>query len=506
MAIRRFAAIDVGSFELEMGIYEIGPKIGVRQVDFVRHVIALGKDTYTTGKISYALVEEMISVLDDFTGIMKEYKVDAYRAYATSAMREASNSQIILDQIKVRTGIDVKIISNSEQRFIGYKAIAAKDDMFNKVIKDGTAIVDVSFGSMQITLYDKGNIISTQNLSLGVLRIRETLAKISMPREEKTAILGELVDNELATYQKLYLKDQSVKCMIGIGETIMMLFRRIAAVTGTDPQKNFITKEDFRKAYAYILARTEDEIEEALGVDSEFASVFGPCILIYSRVFELLGAQTIWLPGTLLTDGIAAEYAEDNGLIKLKHNFQDDILEASRNIAKRYRGINRHIMNVEQNAVSIFDAMKKYHGLGERDRLLLELSAILHNCGKFVSMRAPAACTYDIISSSEIIGISHAERITVAKIVRNLEDFSYDETSMRIAKLTAMLRLANSLDRSHRQKVQDYKFKMSGDNALMITTNFSGDMTLEFMSFEQHKQFFEEIFGIRPMLIQKKTL
>ena len=118
--VRTFAAIDVGSFELELGIYEITDKGYVRTVDQVKHMIALGKDTYNTGKISYRLVEEMCEVLQDFVRIMKEYQVKEYRAYATSAMREARNSQIVLEQLRVRTGIDVKIISNSEQRFISF--------------------------------------------------------------------------------------------------------------------------------------------------------------------------------------------------------------------------------------------------------------------------------------------------------------------------------------------------------------------------------------------------
>ena len=105
MAVRIFAAIDVGSFELELGIYEMTYKTGIRRIDHVRHVIALGKDTYSTGKISYELVEEMCQVLEEFVQIMKSYKVKDYRAYATSAMREAHNRQIILDQIRVRTGL-----------------------------------------------------------------------------------------------------------------------------------------------------------------------------------------------------------------------------------------------------------------------------------------------------------------------------------------------------------------------------------------------------------------
>ena len=124
MAAQLFAAIDVGSFKLELGIYEIVRKNGLRQVEHLRHVIALGKNTYSTGKISYELVDEMCRILEEFTKIMKSYQITDYRAYATTAMRLAKNNRIILEQIRVRTGISVKVLSNSEQRLLTYKAIA----------------------------------------------------------------------------------------------------------------------------------------------------------------------------------------------------------------------------------------------------------------------------------------------------------------------------------------------------------------------------------------------
>ena len=171
MSVQLFAAIDVGSFKLELGIYEITAKNGMRQVEHLRHVIALGKNTYSTGKISYELVDEMCRILEDFSAVMKSYQVSDYRAYATTAMRVAKNSHIILEQIRVRTGIKVRVLSNSEQRLLTYKAVAMKEAEFQKIIQKGTAIVDVSFGSMQISLFDKDSLVSTQNLPLGVMRL-----------------------------------------------------------------------------------------------------------------------------------------------------------------------------------------------------------------------------------------------------------------------------------------------------------------------------------------------
>lgn len=521
MPIHTFAAIDVGSFELELGIYEISNKYGIREVDHIRHVIALGKDTYNNGKISYVLVEEMCRVLEKFADVMQAYQVEDYRAYATSAMREAKNNQIVLDKIRVRTGIDVQIISNSEQRFISYKAIAAKDTEFNKIIQKGTSIVDVSFGSMQISLFDKDALVSTQNLMLGVLRIREMLSHIQADTQILYNLIKELVDDELYTFRKMYLKDRDIKNLIGIGESILYLSRH----TGGGKQADKISAETFNQFYEKLLSMTLLQIEDKFGVNAEYASLLIPSAIIYKRILEMTGAEMFWIPGIRLCDGIAAEYAEEKKLLKFNHDFAEDILVASRNMAKRYKCHSAHIQIMEKYVLMIFDSMKKYHGLDARERLLLQISAILHACGKFINMKSTSESAYNIIMATEIIGLSHLEREIIANVVRyNIQEFDYNavpvkaelyrnfkaasnrnDVTILIAKLTAILRLANSMDRSHKQKLTNCKMYIK-DGKLVITTDYDGDITLETVAFSQKADFFEEIFSIRPILKQKRRV
>lgn len=520
MAVELFAAIDVGSFELELGIYEISKKTGVRRVDHIRHVIALGKKTYSEGKISYDLVDEMCQVLGDFAQIMKAYKVKGYRAYATSAMREAKNNQIILDQIRVRTGLKVRIISNSEQRFISYKAIASKAVEFNRIIQEGTAIVDVGFGSAQISLFDKDALVTTQNLSLGTLRVRELLARIPANAKAHREQIEELVDNELFTFRKMYLKDREITNLIGIGENILYMVRQME----TKPMGDKVDATLLNKFYERFNKLTMDQIEEKFGVNAEYASLLMPAMVVYKRILEITGAKMFWIPGIRLCDGIAAEYADDNRLVRFSHNFENDILAASRNMAKRYKCHASHSQVLEEYALGIFDSMRKYHGLGGRERLLLQIAVILHSCGKFISMRNSNECSYNIIMSTEIIGLSHLEREIIANVVRyNIRDFEYDKVRLEgtyqegimeldergmtilIAKLTAILRLANSMDRSHRGKLADCRMTVR-DGQLVITTGYEDDIALEALSFEQKADFFEEIFGIRPVLKQKRRV
>lgn len=506
MAIHTFASIDVGSFELEIGIYEISSKNGIKQINHIRHVIALGKDTYNNGKISYQMVEEMCRILEQFTDVMKEYRVDAYRAYATSAMREAKNNQVVLDQIHVRTGLDIKIISNSEQRFISYKAIAARDMEFNKIIQKGTAIADVGFGSMQISLFDKDSLISTQNLQLGVLRIREMIAPLRMQAEGQIDIIRELVDNELYTFKKMYLKDREVKNIIGTGESILYLSKQ--SENGVPLER--ISAADFNRFYEKIVRMSRTQLEDNFGINAEYAELLIPSAIIYKRILELTGAEMFWVPGIRLCDGIAAEYAEETHRFKFKHNFSEDILAASRNMAKRYKCHALHSAAMEAHVLAIFDTMKKYHGLGNRDRLLLQIAAILHSCGKFISMKNPGESAYNIIMSTEIIGLSHLEREIIANVVRyNIKEFDYsavqNDITILIAKLTAILRLANSMDRSHKQKLLGAKLSVKG-KLLVVTTDYDDDIALEAIAFQQKADFFEETFSIRPVLKQKRSV
>ncbi|MFQ9547487.1 MAG: HD domain-containing protein, partial [Lachnospiraceae bacterium] len=137
-----------------------------------------------------------------------------------------------------------------------------------------------------------------------------------------------------------------------------------------------------------------------------------------AHYFLMRVGERIWIPQSDLCDGYAIDYMEKHKLGRITYNFEEDIIASAKTICKRYKGNQAHAEYLEQMAGKFFDLLQKYHGLGERERLLLRLAAILHDCGKFISMSAPGECAYQIIMSTEILGISHMEREMVASIVR----------------------------------------------------------------------------------------
>ena len=508
-----FAAIYIRSYETGMKIFELSGRNGMKELNSIVNHLELGKDAFTKEKIGQEMIDHLCKTLNDFKGFMKEYGVEEYRVCATSAIREVRNTRILLDQIKMRTGFENEILSNSEQRFIGYKSIASKWTEFGEVIKKGTAIIDVGGGSIQVSLFDKDSLITTQNIKLGSLRIRETLSALENRTTHYGQYVEELINTELNHFKKFYLKDRNVKNIIVTGEFVTNL----VAKTGANSINGKATYEEYMKVYEKISTLHPEQAAKKLGVPNEIGKLILPFAIIYKRFLEIMEAETIWAPNRDLGDGIAYDYAEHKQIIKSEHNFEDDIIASAKNISKRYMAGKHHINAMEELAGRLFDATKKVHGLTKRERLLLRIAVILCDCGKYISMSRSADCAYNIIMATEIIGLSHKEREIVANIVKfQTEDFEYFEklsihTSLEeaeylvIAKLTAMLRLITAMDYSNKQKFRSAKFVVR-DKTLNISIESNDDITLEKGMISEKAEFFEEILGIIPVVKQKKSI
>lgn len=513
MACTMFAAIDVGSYEVNLKIYELSTRKGIRVLNQVKHRMELGKDTYAIGRIGTELVDELCRVFLDFQRIMKEFGVEDYRACATSAVRESKNHIVLLDRIYLKTGIRLEVLNNAEQRFLGYKSIASNSERFQEIIEKGTAIVDVGGGSIQLSLFDKDNLVTTQNIRLGTLRLRERLADVVTERAVRYAgAIEELLNNEMRTYRKFYLKDRNIRYMLLVGSYIQYINKYIHK----DKEVNQITREEFITFYDEFIQKGQLVMAARMGISMENSTLLLPTLVIYRRLLEETGAENVVILGMDLGDGLAFDYAERKKILKPRHNFENDIIEAARNIAKRYHTNRNHAQLIERLALSIYDKMKQVHGLGRRERLLLQIAALLHDCGKYINMSQAAQCSYNIIMATEIIGLSHVEQEIVANTVRfNSGDIlPFEELAgssllergeyMTIIKLAAILRLANGLDRSHKQKIREIKLNIKDNHTMQILVNSEEDLTLEQAMLPEKTDLFEEVFSIRPVLKAKK--
>lgn len=521
MAVTTFAAIDVGSHETTLRVYEISKKNGIHKLDYVHHTSRLGYETYSTRHISYHSIEKLCKILSGFSEKMKEYGISDYMITATSALREADNNLIVLDQVKQRTGFTIKILSNSEQRYLCYKAIALTQNSFHKLIQKGTLLVDVGGGSIQLSLFDKSTLIATQNILLGSLRIQEILQDMRNTTDNYQNLVYEFISHDLHAYAKSYLKDVKVKNIIAVGNQLQSFvkyltthnFGNLQPFDSKGNKKDSVNRSEYDEFYRSIISQKPEELSRELNINLDKASLLLPTAMIYHNIFEETQAEQMWLSGITLCDGMAADFAERKTHIVPAHSFADDILSAARRIADRYECSHKHTGSVESVALKIFDAVKRKNNLTKQDRLLLQIATILHNCGAFINLNDIGENSYKIVTSTEIIGISHKQRMMVANIVRypfdtfpeymQLSDVFEKTEYIKLAKLNAILRLADAMDRSHRQKFRKITV-VSRNNTLYITGHTLYDITLEQGIFSNNAGFFEEVFGVKPLLRQKK--
>lgn len=506
MGVKTFAAISVASYELSMKIFEFSGKDKMKTIDFIRHSIDIGSDTYDSGKISFEHMDEICRVLREFWEIAKGYHVDAYKAYGTTALRETKNRVVVLDQIKARTGVEINVLSNSEQRFLDYKSIASTGSLFDGTIKSGTAVVDIGGGSIQISLFDKDSLVTTQNIQIGVLRMREQLSKLKLNSARYEEVANELVASQLSLFKKLFLRDRKVTNLVVVDDYLSDLIGR------KKPElRSVMDRPSFDGFYEKFHNHTDLEMSSQLDMDEEKIPLLYLSALLVKNMTEILDVENINIPGVSLCDGIAYEYGEKNHLIVAKHDFEQDIIACAQNISDRYKGSKKQAETITKIAFSIFDSMKKENGLGKREKLLLQIAILLHDCGKYINMANAGECSYNIIMATEIIGLSHMEREMVANIVRfSLGDLpGFDEmtilmdldikTYLNIAKLTAILQVARALAKSHKQKYKAVRSSLS-DEKLDIFLSSASDITLEIGFIEKHLNFFEEVYSIRPVI------
>lgn len=521
MAVTIFAAIDVGSHETTLRIYEVSKKYGVHEIESVHHTARLGLETYSTRHISYHTIDKLCNILNGFAAKMKEYAITDYMITATSALREADNNLIVLDQVKQRTGFLIKILSNSEQRYLCYKSIALKENSFHKLIQKGALLADIGGGSIQLSLFDKNVLVTTQNIMLGSLRINEILQDMKSKTDNYQNLVYEYIANDLHDFVSLYIPEHKVKNIIAVGNQLQSFvkylsvhhFGNLQPFDSKGKKKDSISRVEYEEFYQAITSQSPEELAKELNTTLDRATLLLPVAMIYHNIFEETKAEQIWLSGITLCDGMAADFAERREKIVPAHNFADDIVSASRNIAKRYKCDIVHNNNIEDISLKIFDALKKQNHLTKRDRLILQISAILNSCGNFINLKDVGENSYKIIMSTEIIGISHKEQKMVANIIRypderfpnyaDISDTFEKEDFIKAAKLNAILRLAISMDRSHRQKFRNITVELE-NNKLIITGKTLYDITLEQGIFKRCSDFFEEVYGIQPVLKQKK--
>ena len=503
--MKLYASIYVGTYETMLKVFQVTSDRNLKEIDCLRMPMELLNEINATGSISNETTNRLCNLLGDMLRTVQSYRISDYQVYATGLLYKAINAFFVLEQIKLRTGLNVLVRSNSEQRFLSYRA-AASQKSFEDMISDSAAIIDVGGASIQITLFVNGKVRTTQHLGLGTVTIREKLRRFSHGSNRREHV-QEIIYKELDVFTTMYLQDTKLKYLIILGDQMTSLSN-----IGTPVDRGVSLKADkcldiLRKLYDKPIL----ELPVELPILKENQDLVEPYVLLHKAIAEKLPSKYVFFSGVSINEGMAYDFFAAKNALDVYHDFEQDIVSAAWAIARRYGSYQPHVKALDSISTQIYDVIKKFHGLGKRERLMMRVVAILHDCGKYISIAEASKCSYAIIMSSEILGLTHKERDMIATTVSmnrgsmlpysEVADRFREEEYVTIIKFLAILRVANALDRSHKQKFKHIKMSLRGDK-LNITMEAKDSIALEQGMFENMADFFERIFSIRPVLTE----
>jgi exopolyphosphatase/guanosine-5'-triphosphate,3'-diphosphate pyrophosphatase len=284
--IKKYAAIDIGSNAMRLLVANIveqeGKETQFSKSSLVRVPIRLGQDAFTVGEISENNIERMCDAMKAFGLLMKVHKVEQYKAFATSAMREAYNGKEVTEIIKKKTGIKIEIIDGKTEA-----AIIASSDLLSLLKTDKTYLfVDVGGGSTEFTLFSDERMIVSRSFKVGTVRLLNNM-------------VHEVVWDEIEKWIRTITKDYEEVTLIGSGGNINKLFK----MSGKSQDKP-LSYIYMNSQYAFLNSLTYEQRISELGLNSDRADVIVPATGIYLNAMKWSGARNIYVPKIGLADGI----------------------------------------------------------------------------------------------------------------------------------------------------------------------------------------------------------
>lgn len=284
--IKKYAAIDIGSNAMRLLVVNIveqeGKETQFNKSSLVRVPIRLGQDAFTVGEISPENTDRMCDAMKAFNLLMKVHKVESYKAFATSAMREAYNGKEVVALIKKKADIKIEIIDGKKEA-----AIIASTDLHHLLKTDKTYLfVDVGGGSTEFTLFSDGKIVNSRSFKVGTVRLLNNM-------------VSDIVWQEIEKWIKSNTTDFDEVTLIGSGGNINKLFKMSGKMQDKPMSYLYINSQ-----YAFLNSLTYNQRISELGLNPDRADVIIPAVRIYLNAMKWSGARNIYVPKIGLSDGI----------------------------------------------------------------------------------------------------------------------------------------------------------------------------------------------------------
>ncbi len=480
-----------------------------------KEMLRLGSVVASTGEVGEVAAAAAVEVVRRFRTLADSFEVDEIVACATAALRDARNSDVVVDRIEAEAGVKVRVISGREEARLIFEAVRS-----SVVIDPAPALaLDLGGGSLELMVGDAKGMAWATSLKLGVGRLTADLVRGDPPTggdrrrivHAVTTAVGRVL-TDLASFDP--------RVAIGSSGTLETLIALAAGRRGgpLPPSVNqmAVTARELDAVSQDLLRMTSAQRAGLPGVDSRRADLLPAGALLAVTVLDLTGLDELigceWaLREGIVLDAIArhsrAEWAGDPRAMR-----RDSVL----GLCRRCGWNEAHARKVSQLAGELFDGTMAIHGLNRDDRELLDLGALLHDIGEHVSMEGHDRHTAYLIENGRLRGFRPDEVAVLACLgrfhKRGSAKLSYEPYAQmsnadrdRVTRLIALLQVADALDRSHGGTIRSIEV-YPGAAQVDVVVHADDDIDLELWGLRRKRELFERVFRCRLEVVEAQLV
>lgn len=503
---RVVAFIDIGTNSVRLLLVRINPNGSYFPLTKQKETVRLGDKEFIDRILQPKAIERAVIVCKKFMELVRAYKAEEVIAVATSATRDASNKVQLLEMLKRKANLEVCTISGTEEARLIYLGVSSGFRLGNSK----ALFIDIGGGSTEISVGDQAQYYFLHSLNLGAIR----LTNMFLPDE--TGPVSEEQYEQIKNYVRRKITDitkdlsrYSLSCSIGSSGTIENLAKIAFVYLQKTTHESFkkLDYQDLKKIVRAMCAIPLEERRKFPGINTQRADIIISGAAIIETFMEELGLSEIKISKRGLREGLLVDYIS-------KSEFSYMITQMSvrkRSIMQLGLTCNfdeEHAYTVTRLALELFDSIQALgiYEFRKGERELLEYGSTLHDIGIFLSYDTHQSYAYHLILDSNLPGFLPEEIEIIANLVYfhrkstpkkkhpNLVGLNKDVVkSIRV--LTALLRIAEDLDRSHNGIISHVRFYIASTDSLVLEIHAQQECQLEIWEIEKQKKYFKKMFG-----------
>ncbi|MFZ0860520.1 MAG: Ppx/GppA phosphatase family protein [Candidatus Sulfotelmatobacter sp.] len=498
-----FAAVDIGSNSVRLKIARL--QAGrLRALHEDREVTRLGEGVFGSGFLTPDSIAETVKVLRRFHRATQQIVTDTVRVVATSALRDARNSQAFLEWVRSATGWRVEIISGVEEARLIHLGLVSSP----RVDRSPTLMMDLGGGSCELTVSQGGHIRDAVSLPLGAVRLTNEFLRHDPGRKGELKRLRGFITREVNRIIDR-IPTAKVKNVIATSGTAAAL----AAVAshlrrGASHQRLMVSTAEMNRIAKRLARLPVAERRKIEGIGPRRAEIIVAGATVYQELLDRLRLKGFRYSPLGLRDGILAQMAADyDRSTRSGRQIEFERWESIMNAVDHYRVDRKHALDVRDHATLLFSALRSLHRLPPEYREWLSAAAMLYEVGDYVNRNGRHRHTHYIISNSEILGYTPQQRRIIAAIARYLGKSrpALEDGPMKllgpgdradVQKAILLLRLARALNLGRSRAVERVRVGVrSAEVKLTLVPRRRMGVDLELWAIEKERDYFREVFG-----------